>query len=905
LTSDERPDPDQLLARVAADEARQARGRLKLFFGAAPGVGKTYAMLEAGRKQAKEGHDVVVGYVEPHVRPETQALVLGLDMLPVRFINYRSAKLPEFDLEAALARKPELILVDELAHTNAPGMLRAKRWQDVEALREAGIDVYTTLNVQHLESLNDVVAQITGIVVRETIPDFVFDDATEIELVDIAPDDLIERLREGKVYLPQQAARAIDHFFQKGNLIALRELALRRTAERVDAQMTAFRREHAIERTVPASERLLVCVSASPMSGKLVRATRRMAASLHAPWTALHVETPADIGQSSADAERLAQTLNLAEQLGAQTATCSGSDLPEEVLQYARQHNVTRIIVGKPNQPRWKELIGRSYVYELTRRSGDIDIYVISGDTGPRVRRAPRIGPQRARTLHYLGAVGVVVLCTGFGHLMFRLFPRIAPENLVMAYLLGVVVVSAWGARGEAILAAVLSVAAYDFFFVPPYNTFVVSDAQYAFTFAVMLLTGLVISTLTTRVKFQVRSARQREQRTAALYAMSRELVEVTSPQEIVNAAAKHLRETFQSEIFLLVPPEVPEPVFNLHVLHAEGAPVTLEDSELAVARWVFEHGEPAGRGTDTLPAGRSLFLPLRTQKKTVGILALRAYDLGWQVLSPEQMRLLETFAGQLALTTERVRAAQAAQQARLQVETERLRHALYSGVSHDLRTPLAVIMGASSALLDNEAELDSGSRAELARSIFHESERLSRLVTNLLEMTRLEAGGISARKDWQPIEEVIGAALHHLSRPLEDRPVTTRLAPGLPLVPIDPLLIEQVLVNLLENAIKHTPAGSPIEISASLANDSVTVEVADRGPGVPEPELERIFEKFHQAQSGVAPTGVGLGLALCRAIVELHRGTISAANRAGGGMTFRFTLPLEGTPPGIVASRG
>ncbi len=385
---DTRPDPDALLARVVAEEARSARGGLKLFFGAAPGVGKTYAMLEAGRKQAKEGRDVVVGYVEPHVRPETQALVLGLDMLPVRMMSYRSAQLPEFDLQAALERKPELILVDELAHTNAPGMLHAKRWQDIEALRDAGINVYTTLNVQHLESLNDVVAQITGIVVRETTPDFVFDNATEIELVDIAPDDLLERMREGKVYLPQQAARAMDNFFQKGNLIALRELAMRRAAERVDAQMAAFRQEHAIERTIPSGDRLLVCVSSSPMSGKLVRATRRMAASLHAPWTALHVETPSTANLSATDAERLAQTLSLAERLGGQTATATGADLAEEVLQYARLHNISRIIVGKPNQPRWKELLGGSYVYELTRRSGDIDIYVISGDTTPPAARA-------------------------------------------------------------------------------------------------------------------------------------------------------------------------------------------------------------------------------------------------------------------------------------------------------------------------------------------------------------------------------------------------------------------------------------------------------------------------------------------------------------------------------------
>ena len=500
--TDQRPDPDALLARVQAEEAKQARGKLKIFFGAAPGVGKTYSMLEAARKVAKEGVDVVVGYIEPHCRPETQALVLGLDMLPRLEIPYRGATLFEFNLEAALALHPQLIIVDELAHTNVPGVTHAKRWQDVVRLLDAGIDVYTTLNVQHLESLNDVIAQITGVVVRETVPDSVFEQADEVELVDLPPDDLLERLREGKVYIAREAERAIANFFTKGNLIALRELALRRTAERVGEQMDVYRGEHAVRGTWPARERILVCVGPSPFAGRLVRATRRMAASLKSPWVAVHIETPNDADLSDADREQLLQTLRLVEQLGGETATLSGQSVAEELIQYARSRNVTKIVVGKPKQPRWKELFRGSLVYELTRKCGDIDVYVISGDPQPTAVPAGPPSPVLDSRLAYFWAMVVVLVCTGLGMLLSR---HLDPTNLVMIYLLGVVAVSLWLGRGPSIFATILGVAAFDFCFVPPHWTFAVRDTEYFLTFFVMLLTGLVISTLTARVQFQVR----------------------------------------------------------------------------------------------------------------------------------------------------------------------------------------------------------------------------------------------------------------------------------------------------------------------------------------------------------------------------------------------------------------
>jgi len=894
---DERPDPDLLLARVQAEEARQARGKLKIFFGAAPGVGKTYSMLEAGRKQGKEGVDVVIGYVEPHVRPETQALVLGLDVLPRKEIQYRGTKLLEFDLDAALARRPQLVLVDELAHTNAPGMLHAKRWQDVEALLAAGIDVYSTLNVQHLESLNDIIAQITGVTVRETVPDFVFEQADEIELVDLAPDDLLERMREGKVYVAQQAARAIENFFQKGNLIALRELALRRTAERVDAQMAAYRQEHAVQRTWPAADRLLVCVGSSPMSPRLVRATRRMATSLKATWIAVHVETQNDARASAEDRERLAHTLNLAEQLGGATATLSGHDVAEEVLQYARTHNVTRIIVGKPQATRWRELFKSSYVYDLTRKCGDIDVYVISGDdVVAHTPSSPRPQAQR-NLLSFLGAIATVAVCSGVG-LLFQ--PYLALSNLIMVYLLGVVTVAVRYGRGESTLAAVLSVLAFDFFFVPPILTFSVSDAEYLLTFGVMLITGLVISTLTNRVKFQAQSAREREQRTSALYAMSRELVEARTKQEIVDAAARHLGSALASDVFLLSHEPTAHNAAELTLFVATGATATLEASEIAVARWVFDHGERAGRSTDTLPAAQSLFLPLKARHETVGVLGIRPILASWSILTPDQMRFLETFAGQLALTLERIRIGQQVQQTQLEMQTERLRHSLFSAISHDLRTPLAAIMGASSTLIDGGESLSHAMRQELASSIFDESERLNRLVGNLLEMTRLEAGALAIRKEWYPLDEIIGSVLRRMKRQLADRTVDIHLPPNLPLVPLDQLLIEQVLVNLIENAVKYTPRDSPIEISAAPQDGAVMVQIADRGPGIAQEELAVIFDKFYRSSGVPGPEGVGLGLAICRGIIDLHGGRIWAERRDGGGTAFRFTLPLEGTPPKI-----
>jgi two-component system sensor histidine kinase KdpD len=885
----ERPDPETLLARAKEEEARKTRGRLKLFFGAAAGVGKTFAMLEAARELEAAGVDVVVGYVETHGRAETETLLEGLEILPPRLVPYRGTVLKEFDLDAALARHPAVILVDELAHSNAEGSRHAKRWQDVLELVDAGINVYTALNVQHLESLNDLVAKITGVVVRETVPDSALERADEIELVDLPPDELLQRLQEGKVYLPQLAQEAIRNFFRKGNLIALRELALRRTADRVDAQMQAYMRDHAIAKTWPVAERILVCISPSPQAGQLVRAGRRLATRLGAEWIVAFVETPASAKLSQADRDRVVQTLRLAEQLGAETATLSGPTMSEEILTYARARNVSKIVIGKPVRSLWKRIVLGSIVDALVRGSGGIDIYVVSGDKEAAVPKSAGRRPEQTDWPGYAEALGVVGLCTGLASLMFQHFGL---SNLIMVYLLGVVAVAARRGRGPTVLASVLSVATFDFFFVPPFLSFAVSDTQYLVTFAVMLAVALVISGLTVRIRAQADAARNRERRTAALYAMSRELANTRGVDGLLAIAIRHIVDVFPAEVSVLLP----DTAGRLAARSVPAATLRADSTEQAVAQWVFEHRELAGLGTSTLPGAAALHVPLIGSRGAVGVLGVKpaeahAFD------SPEQLHLLETFANQTALAIERTTLADEAQASQVRMETERLRNSLLSSVSHDLRTPLATITGAATTILESGSRLDQRTQHELLESIRDEADRLNRLVHNLLEMTRLESGALELRRDWHPLEEVIGAALARLAKSLGAQRVTVSIPPDLPLVSMDDVLIEQVFVNLLDNAVKYTPPDSAIRILVTATDSSVTAEVADHGPGLPKGQETRVFDKFYRAAPD-GRRGAGLGLAICRGIVLAHGGRIWAHNLPEGGVAFLFTLPLTDPPP-------
>jgi two-component system sensor histidine kinase KdpD len=889
--SEARPDPDALLARVGEEGVRRGRGTLKVFLGAAAGVGKTYAMLEAARVHRASGRDVVVGYVEPHGRKETEALLEGLEQLPARVVEYHGARLRELDLDAALGRRPGLLLVDELAHTNAPGSRHAKRWQDVGELVEAGIDVYTTVNIQHLESLNDIVARITGIVVRETVPDSVLEGADEVELVDLPPEGLLERLREGKVYVPEQAERAVRKFFRKGNLMALRELALRLTTARVDAEMEAYRRQHAIPGTWPVSERIVVAVSPSPLAARVVRTARRMAAAMRAEWVVAYVERPG-APASAADRDQVVQTLRLAESLGAETATLAGHDLAEELVRYARSRNASKIVVGKTGQSRWREAVRGSVVGDLVRRSGDIDIYVITGE-GEEVRPADPVPSDRPWPWREVGrAVAAVAMATGVAWAMFPFFQL---SSLVMVYLLAVVLVAVRGSRWPSMLAALLGVAAFDVLFVPPYLSFTVSDTEYLLTFVVMLVVALVVSTLTVRVRQHADRAGHRAARTAALYALSRDLARAEGVEPVMAGAVRHVAEVFRGAVAILTP--AGEGALAVGAGGLEG--LEAEPEERAVAQWVFEHGQPAGLGSPTLPGARALYLPLRGARGTVGVLAVRPATAP-ATYEPDQRHLLDAFADQTALALERARLADEAQRATVHAETERLRSALLSAVSHDLRTPLATITGATSSLLDSRHPLDAGTRQELLAVAHEEAERLNRLVTNLFDMTRLEAGAIQVRKEWHPLEEIVGAALTRLETRLADRPVATRLPADLPLVPMDGVLIEGVLVNLLENALRHTPPGTPIDIEARVEGPWLVVEVADRGPGLAPGDESRVFERFYRGGREAPEGGVGLGLTVCRGIVEAHGGAIAAANRPGGGAAFRFTLPRGERPPSV-----
>ncbi|MBZ5590292.1 MAG: sensor histidine kinase KdpD [Acidobacteriia bacterium] len=893
MENDRRPDPEAILARIEADERSSSRGRLKIFFGAAAGVGKTFAMLQAAHERLAEGVDVVVGHVVTHGRAETEALLAGLPILPERQVTHRGHVLEEFDLDAALARKPKVLIVDELAHTNAPGSRHARRHQDVEELLRAGIDVYTTLNVQHIESLNDLVAQITGVTVRETVPDSVLETADDVALVDLPPDELLARLREGKVYIPEQAERAMANFFRKGNLIALREMSLRCTADRVDAQMQVYRKAEGSERTWPITEKILVCISPSPSAVRVVRAGRRLARRLRAEWTVLFVEQPRHVALGEADREYATQGLRLAEQLGAEAITISGHDATEEVLSFARARNFSRIVVGKPARFWWlRELFVGSFVERLARRSGDIDVFIVHGDAKEDDAARPAIPPPKPAVdwSGYAWAAGTVAACSVIAGVMARHFEL---SNLIMVYLLGVVIsATRWG-RGPSLLSALLGVAAFDFFFVPPFLTFAVSDYQYVVTFLVMAAVAVTISTLTVRFKEQAEVARQRERRTGALYSLSRELASTRSLDAMIAAIRRHVEEAFEGRTAVLLAGEDG----RLATRDAAAHPFVQDPKETAVAQWVHEHAEAAGRGTSTLAGAEALYLPLVGSRGPVGVLALRP-EPDRRPLNTDQMHLLETFANQAALALERALLAREAHRSRLAAEGENLRNALLAAVSHDLRTPLAAISGAASSLAFSEDRLPPPARRELVLTIHEEAERMTRLANNLLDMGRLQSRSVALRREWQPLEEVFGAALQELDLQLRDREVVLRLPADLPQVPIDEVLIERVLVNLLENAARYTPPGTPIELAAAAGQGEVRIDVLDRGPGLLPGEESRIFEKFVRGETAPSRRGIGLGLAVARSIVEAHGGRIWAENRPDGGAAFRFTLPLKGEPP-------
>ncbi len=901
----ERPDPDALLARVEREEQQEKRGRLKIFFGAAAGVGKTYEMLMTAHIKRQKGVDVVVGLVETHNRQETVAVLQGLEVLPPKLVQYRGMVQREFDLDGALKRRPTLILVDELAHSNVAGCRHPKRWQDIEELLKAGIDVYTTLNVQHLESLNDDVNQLTGVQVFETIPDTVFELADEIELIDLPPDDLLMRLKEGKVYIPQQAERAMQNFFRKGNLIALRELSLRLTADRVDAQMLDYRDDNAIRDIWQVGECILICIGADDIAERLVRAGKRLAASLHAQCIVMYVETPKLQRLPPEQRDGVLRVLRFAEHLGAETVTLSGLVISEEILSFAKKRNVTKIVLGKPTRRGWKRWLLGSVVDALISEAHNINMYLLGSPYNLKREELTQAkhalktksthfsypkGQTRKRWLNVWRALYSTAFSSLVGWLMSGRFEL---ANIVMVYLLGVVFVAARFGREASIMTSILSVLAFDFFFVTPVNTFSVSDAQYIVTFMIMLLVGMVISHLTSNMRAQTKVAAHRERRASVLYALSEELAVSRTVTDTVKVAVRHIQAEFGGANVILFPIEGGRIVYPVD----QPLPESLRSCDLSVAQWVFDHDQIAGQGTDTLPGANAVFFPMKGFRGNIGVLALSPANLR-RVFLPEQRRLLDTFINQIVQTIERVSLSEDAQQSQVRIESESLRNSLLSAISHDLRTPLASIFGAASTLVDKDAQLSQADRQELGFTIYDEALRMSNLTNNILDMARLDAGKAQLNRQWYPLDEIIGGALARLKRKLEGRVVNTKLPEGLCLVRLDAVLIEQVLINLLENACKYTPAGSPIDISAERSVHTLKVTVADQGQGIPVGEEEKLFDKFYRLDREGSQSGVGLGLSICKAIVIAHGGLIGANNRTEGGAEFYFVLPMDEALP-------
>jgi two-component system, OmpR family, sensor histidine kinase KdpD len=884
--SDRRPSPDALLR-----EAEQAqRGRLRIFLGAAPGVGKTYEMLSAARGQKADGVDVVIGVVETHGRAETEALTAGLETIPRHTVAYRGFQLQEMDLDAILARRPKLVLVDELAHTNVPGSRHPKRYLDVEELLAAGIDVYTTLNIQHVESLNDVVARITRIRVRETVPDSVIEGADDVALVDLTPGDLIQRLREGKVYVAKQAERAIRHYFQPGNLTALRELALRRTAQRVDNQMVDYMRRHAIEGPWPAGARILVAVEGNPKATAIVRHAKRLADQMRASWSAISVES----GKDQSDKDSAAAALRLAQRLGGEAVLIPGADVVETVIEYARTNNVTTIVLGKTLKPAWRRMFAGSVTQRIIDRAGGIDIHVVDAEAarqeperpGDAVRPAPDLGP-------YLVSAALVLIAIPISLGLHGVFDI---TNVPLVFLTAILLSAARFGLWPSLFACLAAVLAYNFFFLPPIYTFTIADPENVVALFFFAIVAVIASNLASRVRAQAVSARQRAKTTDDLYQFSRKLAAAVTLDDLLWATAHQIALMLRVRVVLLLPDGE-----TLAVRAGFPPEDQLDDADLAAADWCWRKNHAAGRGSDTLPGAKWLFQPLRTGRGPVGVVGVIRDEAG-PLVTPDQQRLLDALTDQAALAVEREHLARDLHLARLQVETDRLRNALLTSISHDLRTPLASIIGSASSLSSSAVQLDQSARESLVATILEEAERLNRFINNLLDMTRLESGALRPRDSLVVLSDVIGAALQRAAKVLAEHRMTVELADGLPMLRLDMVLFEQVLFNLLDNAAKYAPPGSAIQLRAWREGPLVRIQVLDEGEGIPSDALEKVFDKFYRARGADRRrAGTGLGLAICRGFVEAMGGTITAANRTdrpGAALTITLTVPDDAPLP-------
>ena len=891
---DKRPSPDALLAEARREGGR--RGRLKIFLGAAPGVGKTYEMLTTARAKKREGFDVVAGVIETHGRSETEALVEGLETVDRRKVDYKGGRLEEMDLDAVLARHPKIALVDELAHTNAPGSRHPKRYQDVEELLAAGIDVYTTLNIQHVESLNDVVAQITRVRVRETVPDSILDQADDIEVIDIAPDDLLQRLREGKVYLPLHAERALNNFFSPGNLTALRELALRRTAQRVDDQLLTHMQAHAIAGPWAAGERVIVCISEDLRSAGLVRYAKRLADRLHAPWIALSVEGRRSLQLSHVERDRIADTLRLADRLGGEAVTVPGAGrrVADDVIAYARDNNVTHIVIGKSERSQLFEMLYGSIVHDLVRRSGNISVHVIAGDAvegaEPVPKKTVRPAPEGSSidAKPTLAAAVAVAVALGIAEVVQRFF---AVQSVEVVFLTAVVVIAVRFGLYPSLVAVVGGSLCYNFFFLPPLYTFTIADPSNIAALFFFTIVAVLVSNLAAQTRQEAVIAQARARATEALYGFSRKLASCGNLDDVLWATVFQVASMLKVRVVVLLPEA------GRIVVKAGYPPEDeLDDADIGAAKWCFDNDRAAGRSADTLPGAKRLFLPMHTGRGTIGVVGIDS-DVPGPMLTPDRRRLLDALTDQGGLAIERVRLVEDLDRAKLQTETDKLRQALLTSISHDLRTPLASVLGAATTLRDLDGALDPASKTELLGTVIDEAERLNRFIANLLDMTRLEAGAVTPNLARYDVGEIVDSALRRASKILDAHRVLVDTAPDLPALALDAVLFEQALFNLLDNAAKYAPEGSTIRVQTWQDRGRIHLQVLDEGDGLPPGDVERIFDKFYRARKGDrVRAGTGLGLAIARGFIEAMGGSITASNRTdrtGAVFTLTFDAPV------------
>jgi two-component system, OmpR family, sensor histidine kinase KdpD len=886
-----RADPDALLAKIRQSE----RGKLTVFLGASAGVGKTYAMLSAAKERLLEGRQLLIGWVETHGRAETQALVQGIPAIPPCPIMYQGKTFSEMNLNELLRLHPQIVLVDELAHTNIPGSLHTRRYQDVEELLEAGIDVYTALNIQHIESLNDVVARITGVVMHETVPDHVL-QGSEIKLIDIPPEALLQRLSEGKVYMATQAQAAATNFFRVGNLTALRELALRYTTQHIDTDLETYMRAHAISGPWPAAERIMVAVSESPLSSQLIRSAYRLAASLKSPWIAAYIEIPRLEVAGEKEKLALSDNLRLAEELGAELVTVIGDDVAAEILRLARRRNVTHLLIGKPALSNIRQFFRGSIFSKILKQSEGLSVHIISEPSkNAPLHLTPRRAPSKIRLLPAILTIGMVVLITVFGKCIESSFGLV---NIALGFLLPVMISGILWGRYTALLGAFIAAVCFDFLFIPPVFHFTVTDIRYLFSFLMFHAVAFVTGTLAGRLRHHAHEARKREVRISALYTLSKNIAGTEGLERVLEMAAQSISESVDATVAILLANETGElQVKACSNSQTETETNFINKNELAVATWVYHHGQIAGHGTDTLNGAKGLYMPLVSDEQTIGIIAIQFYNND-KVLDPDKHHFIEAFANLIVLAAKRITLAEESKQTYLLRESERLWMTMFNSLSHDLRTPLASIIGAVTGLLEEGELFDRSARNELLGTIEQEALRMNRLVGNLFDMARLQSGMLQLKKEWCDIEEIVGIALNDIRRSLVNRPVHVDIEPELPLIQADMGLIEQVVVNILDNAIKYSPVETELSLKALRKQDELHVSVRDQGEGIPQNEINAIFDQFYRGKTSQAIKGTGLGLTICKEIINAHGGRIWAESELGHGTTIAFTLPISANSP-------